>query len=110
LIYPTEAVRREAQAILADYSASYNVYVYSIESEHDHDIDWLLSVSKYADVTVLDIDNCESIIKNLASYFVSLPRTYWLTSEDKFCYSKLSPNRIWGLDSIRNILGGSIEE
>ena len=110
LIYPTEAVKREAQAILADLTESYNVYVYDISEEHEHDVDWLLTVSRYADVTVLDIDNSDSKIKNIASYLVSLPRTYWLTIEDNSCYHLLSPNRIWGLDSIRNILGGSIEE
>ena len=110
LIYPTETVRREAQVILAELTESYNVYVYAVSEEHEHDIEWLLAVSRYADVTVLDIDNSDSKVKNLASYLVSLPRTYWLTSEDNSCYHMLSPNRIWGLDSIRNILGGSIEE
>ena len=110
LIYPTETIRREAQAILADLTESYNVYVYAVSEEHEHDIEWLLTVSRYADITVIDIDNSDIKIKNLASYLVSLPRTYWLTGEDNSCYHMLSPNRIWGLDSIRNILGGSIEE
>ena len=110
LIYPTEAVRREATEIIAELPQPQNVYLYAVEDDYDHDIDWLLSVSKFADTTVLDIDNSAPVIRDLASYLVSLPKTYWLTQEDKSCYSMLSPNRIWGLDSIRHILGGSVEE
>ena len=110
LIYPTEAVRREATEIIAELPQPQNGYLYAVEDDYDHDIDWLLSVSKFADTTVLDIDNSAPVIRDLASYLVSLPKTYWLTQEDKSCYSMLSPNRIWGLDSIRHILGGSVEE
>jgi len=110
LIYPTPAVRREATEILAEFSEPQNVYLYDVQEDYEHDIDWLLSMCRSTDVTVIDIDNCDPIVRNLASYIISLPNTYWLTKEDKSCYSMLSPNRIWGLDSIRHILGGSVEE
>lgn len=110
LVFPTEAVRKEASEILANCSYPQNIYLYNIENQEDHDIDWLLSVANFASITVLDIDNCDPVVRDLASYLVSLPKTYWLTQDDKSCYNKLSPNRIWGLDSIKNILGGSIEQ
>ena len=110
LIYPTEAMRKEATEILADLTNPQNIYLYDVEEESDHDVEWLLSVSRFADISVIDIDNSSPVVRNLASYLVSLPNTYWLTQEDKSCYRMLSPNRIWGLDSIRNILGGLIEQ
>lgn len=110
LVYPTEAVRKEITQLLSEFRQKQNVYLYDVQEQHDHNLDWLLSVSKFADVIIIDIDNCEPVVRDLASYLVSLPNTYWLTQEDRSCYSMLSPNRIWGLDSIRNILGGSVEE
>lgn len=108
LIYPSNSIRSQAQEILANVSSPQNIYIYAPDSENQ-DVDWLLSVAKMCDVVVLDYDNSDEHVKWLASYIVSLPHTYWLTSEDKMLYNKLSPNRIYGLDSIENLIGGSIE-
>ena len=109
LIYPSEFVRTQAQEILANVNGSKNIYVYS-PSEEDIDVDWLLSVAKMSDLVIFDHDNSHQHVKYLASYIISLPQTYWLTSEDKMLYNKLSPNRIYGLDAIEKLMGDSIEE
>lgn len=109
LIYPSSHIKDQLQQILANSQESQNVYIYNVEDEH-HDIDWILSVAKMSDVVIIDIDNCPNNIKALSSYIVSLPQTYWLTAEDTFCYNKLSANRIYGLDAIENIIGGSFEQ
>lgn len=109
MIYPSASVKKEMQDILANSTIEQNIYLYEPE-EDEQDFDWLLTVSKMSEVVVLDIDNCPHPIRMLASYLISLPNTYWLTSEDWLCYSKLSPNRIYGLQDIQNLIGDTIEE
>lgn len=109
LIYPGLEIRSQLQQILAKSNKSQNVYVYSVNEEY-HDIDWLLSIAKMSEIIILELDNCPVNIKALSSYLISLPNTYWLTADDVYCYNKLSANRIYGLDAIENIIGGSVEE
>lgn len=109
MIYPNESIRTEYQNILAESTTAQNIYIYNPD-EDNTDIGWLLDVANTVDVVVIDIDNCPQDVKMLASYLVSLPNTYWLTSEDTWCYNKLSMNRIYGLDTIQKLLGGNIEK
>lgn len=109
LIYPSNSVKEQAQTILNNAVGHRNVYMYSV-SDDESDIDWLLSIAKMSDVVILDLDNCSRHVKMLAAYIISLPQTYWLTNEDKWLYNKLSPNRIYGLDVIEHLIGGSLEE
>jgi hypothetical protein len=108
LIYPSNDVRKQAQDILAMSGGYQNIYLYNPAKEEE-DIDWLLTVAKMSDVVVLDYDNSSESVKALASYLVSLPQTYWLTSDDWMLYNKLSPNRIYGLDIIEDLIGGKLE-
>lgn len=108
LIHPSDGVRKQAQDILATSGGYQNIYIYN-PAEEDEDIDWLLTVAKMSDVVVLDYDNSSKSVKALASYLVSLPQTYWLTSDDWMLYNKLSPNRIYGLDIIEDLIGGKLE-
>ena len=107
LVYPTEAVRKSVEHWLEHLAEPQNVYIYNQHS--DHDVDWLLSVAKFADTTILDIDNCDPVIEPLCSYLVSLPQTYWTTQYESV-YSYLSPNRFWDANAIQYILGDKIEE
>jgi len=109
LIYPSEAVRKETQDILASSDRSQNIYVYNVDDEHV-DVEWLLSVAKMSDIVIIDVDNCSQHVRMLASYIISLPHTYWLTSEDVWQYNKLSVNRIYGLDAIEHLIGGQVEK
>lgn len=109
LIYPSHAIKKQAQDILAKPKGHQNVYLYEV-AEEDQDIDWLLTVSKFCDLVIIDLDNCPHEIKMLGSYLVSLPNTYWLTADDNLCYNKLSPNRIYGLDTIEHLIGDKVEQ
>jgi len=110
LVYPSQNIKTGLQNLLAELQFSYNVYIYDCEYKEEHDIDWLLTVSKFSDVTILDIDNCQSTIRDLCSYLVSLPNTYWLTNSENSVYNKLSSNRIYDLDFLENKLGGNFEK
>ena len=109
LIYPSDAVREQAQEILANTQGQINIYLYNLPEE-EADVDWLLTTSKMSNIVILDYDNSPSHVKALSSYLVSLPHTYWLTNDDWMLYNKISPNRIYGLDIIENLIGGQLEK
>jgi hypothetical protein len=108
LIYPSNSIRDQFQNAIATVDYPFNVYFYEADSL-SHDADWLLSVAKIVDVVILDIDNCEPEVKNLASYFIANPNTYWLTNDSKSFYNKLSVNKVYNLDFIQKIIGDYIE-
>lgn len=109
LIYPSDAVREQAQEILANTQGQINIYLYNLPEE-EADVDWLLTTSKMSNIVILDYDNSPAHVKTLSSYLVSLPHTYWLTNDDWMLYNKLSPNRIYGLDIIEDLIGGQLEK
>lgn len=109
LVFPSDAIKEQAQEILAKSTDGQNIYVYSPTKKEDEDIDWLLTVSKMVNVVVLDCDNLSEHTKMFSSYLISLPHTYWLTSDDWMLYNKLSPNRIYGLDIIEDLIGGHFD-
>jgi len=109
VIYPSTGIRQELEGIIAESTRPLNIYLYQ-ESNETQNIDWLLNAAKICDTVIFDVDNSPSNIKALASYLISLPNTFWLTSEDLYCYNKLSYNRIYGLDTLKKQIGGQIEE
>lgn len=105
LIYPSNAVKSEFQDLISNFNDPCHVYWY----DNDRDIEWLLEVFHQVDLVILDIDNCPPKLRDLTAYFLTKDKTYWLTSGGENYYNKLSNNRIFGLDSLSAIIGGSIE-
>lgn len=102
LIHPCEAVKNQTHNILAEAEHSVNVYIYDPVFDEQVNLDWLLDVARFSDTVIFDIDNAVDSTRQLASFLVSLPNVYWLTSATNTCYTKLSANRIYDLE----ILGG----
>lgn len=109
MIHPSTRIKEEMQELIRKSNKGQNIYIYDLDEE-SHDLEWLLTISKVADIIVLDVDNCSPTVRLLVSYIISLPHTYWLTNEDKSCYTLLNPNRIYHLDIIENLIGGTVEE
>jgi hypothetical protein len=108
LIYPSNAIKEQMQNFLAAVDLPFNIYYYEVD-ENEHNPDWLLSVNKICDFTILDVDNCPPIIRDMASYFISQNNTYWLTKAENVFYNKVSINRVYNLDFLNNITGETIE-
>ena len=108
LIYPSKSVKEQFNFLLQNNMQSFNVYLYESLSDV-HEIDWLLSTHKIADYTILDVDNCPTEIRDLVSYFIANPKTYWLTNAEQMFYNKISNKRIYSLDYFADKIGGNLE-
>ena len=60
LVKPSVNVKQQFQTILSHNIEELNVFIYD---DNETDISWLLSVSQQADITVIDIDNCDPTTK-----------------------------------------------
>lgn len=101
LIYPNNDIKEQLQTLIEDWKDPINVYMYEEEA-----IDWLLDIVQSADTVILNLDDCDTQIRDLSSYLVSLPNVFWLTKAEVPVYNKLSVNRIYNLDTI----GGTVEQ
>jgi hypothetical protein len=102
-------VKTQFQTVIGPIDIPFNVYIYE-QDDLDHNVDWLLSMSKISDVVIFDIDNSSSKIKTLASYIIANANTYWLTNDNDPFYNKLSVNRIYNIDFLESIIGEYIEK
>jgi hypothetical protein len=98
LVQPSSNVRDQFQNLLEKFDQPLNIYLYDPQTDEERTYDWLLNVTKFVDYTIIDIDNLDSIERNLASYIVSLPNTFYLTNDEFTPYNILSVNRIYNLD------------
>ena len=62
------------------------------------DIDWLLSVFHISNVCIVDIDNVDAELRLLLSYFISKPKTYWLTNDTNSIFKHISKKQVYNLD------------
>jgi len=97
MVKPTNETKQHFQKYISKVVQELNVYVYE---ESEMDIDWLLSVHSYADVTIIDIDNCDPITKNFITFMIAQPDTYYITKDEITPYGIISKSRIYDLDSI----------
>jgi hypothetical protein len=98
LIRPSKGVRIQFENFLKKFKIPVNVYLYDPQLDEEVDYKWLLATTKIANYTIIDIDNLNAIERNLTSYFVSLPNTFYLTNDEVTPYNMLSVNRIYNLD------------
>lgn len=97
MVKPTNETKQHFQKYISKVVQELNVYVYE---ESEMDIDWLLSVHSYADITIIDIDNCDPITKNFITFMIAQPDTYYITKDEVTPYGIISKSRIYDLDSI----------
>ena len=104
LINPTSSTRTQFQNLLENFKGACNVYLYDPQTDEERNYDWLLNISRMVDYNIIDIDNMGYIEKNLASYLISLPNSFYLTKDEYTPYNMLSVNRIYDLDWLHDKL------
>lgn len=97
LVKPTNEVKEAFQKYICQIIEEINVFVFD---ENETDLDWLLSIHSYADVSIVDIDNCDSITKSFVTFMIAQSDTYYITRDEITPYRLISTNRIYDLDSI----------
>lgn len=109
LVNPSLNVKQQMQKYLSCSIDDVNVFVYD---DSDSDFEWLLSVHQYADVSVVDIDNCDPTTKLFVTFMIAHPQTYYITNDELTPYGLISKNRIYDLDAIPffNKIGEEDEE
>ena len=97
--------RHELQNILAEMEDSINVYMVFLTKMYNIP-DWLLNLHKICDVVLVNLDNLQPCISTIMSYLISFDNTYWLTKGENLLYNKISPNRIYNIEQIKQRIGG----
>lgn len=97
LVKPTNELKQHFQKYISQVLEELNVFVFD---ENEMDIEWLLSIHHYCDVTVIDIDNCDPITRSFVTFMIKQTDTYYITKDEITPYGLISKNRIYDLDSI----------
>jgi hypothetical protein len=97
LVRPSVNVKKQFQTILSHNIEELNVFIYD---ENETDISWLLSVSQQADITVIDVDNCDPTTKLFITFLLAQPNTHYITNDELTPYGLISKNRIYNLDAV----------
>jgi len=97
LVKPSREVKSQFQTILSHSIDDLNVFIFD---DDDTDIDWLLSVANQADVTVIDVDNCDPTTKKFVTFMLAGHNVHYITSDELTPYSLVNKNRIYDLNQI----------
>jgi hypothetical protein len=106
LVRPSLNVKQQFQTILSHNIDELNVFIYD---ENENDISWLLSVAMQADITIIDVDNCDPTTKLFTTFLLAQPNTHYITNDEITPYGLISKNRIYNLDAIIAQLTGDDE-
>ncbi len=111
VIFPSTDLQQQIQnEVFPNAKESINVYLYDKQQYASADIDWLLSVFNLCQIVIVDVDQCPPYIKDLLSFIIAKPKTYWLTNAVDSVYNHISSNRIYNISILSSALGGISEE
>jgi len=111
LVFPSDDLQTQIQQeVFPNVNDTINVYHYNKQQYSISDVDWLLSVFNMCNIVIIDIDNCPNHIRDLASYMIGKPKTFWLTNATDSVYTYISSNRIYNASILSSTLGGNIEK
>lgn len=110
LVYPSKQVQDELQnKFLTNTGVDVNIYVYDKPVYDKKEVEWLLNVFKQCDTAIVDVDNASPWARDLASYMIAKPKTYWLTNSQDSVYNNLSNNKVYNLDFLSKIGDNDVE-
>lgn len=110
LIHPSDQIKNDLQKILEESKETVNIYFYEVTQERPLDHDWLLQVHRIVDICIANLDDFDVDTRSIMSYLISYDHTYWLTKGENLLYNKISLNRIFEINQIKDKLtGGKLE-
>jgi len=102
LINPNGETRQGLSDMLRESRKEVNVYLF--DDSASNDIEWVLDIMSQAQITVLDLDNSGTLVRNFASFIMANPKTFYLTNDQLTPYNLISANRIYDVYWLQNIL------
>ena len=110
LVYPSKQLQNEIQdTFLNSTPLGVNVYYYSKPNYTKEDAEWLINIFKICDSAIVDVDNTATWARDLLSYMIAKPKTYWLTNSQDSVYNSLSNNKVYNLDFLSTIGDNNVE-
>lgn len=103
LVYPSKQIQDEIQKrFLGNTTQDVNLYYYDKPVYDRTDLDWLIKVFNLCNTAIIDVDNTAPWVRDLLSYMIAKPKTYWLTNSQDSVYNILSNNRVYDLNFLSN--------
>lgn len=102
LVCPSSESKQQIQSALESIDVDIDIYLYT----HESDVEWLIKVIRMVDNIFIDIDNCDSIARDLTSYMLGFSKTYWLTKGENISYTIINKNRLYDAKSFIEIAHG----
>lgn len=102
MVCPSGRILLELQKwLLTIENTSINVYVFNESSSSN--LQWLLDVFHMSNIVIVDVDNITSAnVKEILSYMIAKPKTYWLTLLQNSVYNYISNNKVYDLSFLSN--------
>lgn len=104
LVCPSKESKEILNNILLQTTVPLNVMVYETPADNFHQIEWLLSAVKMSDCVFLDLDNCDTMVRQFASHIIAQTKTFYLTKDDITPYNLISKSRIYDFTWLENFL------
>lgn len=99
LLFPTKELLNLIQnQFLKEFSNDVNIYLFDRLEYNKEEINWLLTLTKSSEFTVVDIDNTATYLRDLLAYIIARQNTYWFSKTDNSIYKHLSSNQVYNLD------------
>ena len=110
LVYPSTQLQNQLQdTFLNSTPLGINVYYYSKPNYVKEDTEWLINIFKMCNTAIVDVDNTAPWARDLLSYMIAKPKTYWLTNSQDSVYNSLSNNKVYNLDFLSAIGDKGVE-
>jgi hypothetical protein len=107
-ISKNSSLKDELQSYIAKGNVDMDIYLTEERILDNQQIDWLFNVFNMCNICVLDLDSTNPQIRQLASYFIAKPKTYYLTNEVDSLYNHISNRQVYNLEFLHQI-GGNLE-
>ena len=108
LIHPKSEIKQELSSLLETVSTPIVIYMY--EESSTAEIPWLLDAVQKTDMVFIDLDNCSPVVKNLASYIIGKPKTFYLTNDTKTPYNIINHNRVYDFNWLEATIKRGLNE
>ena len=110
VICPSIETKSSLNEILLSVNEAVNLLLYETPENQLAEIEWILNSAALADIIVIDLDNCDVIVRQFASYIIAKNKTFYLTNDNTIPYNLISKNRIYDFAWLEQILNRGTNE